>query len=144
MEEWGLIGLFGAAFLAATLVPAQSEALLAAMVVAQTHGLLVLLAVASLGNILGACVNWWLGWQVDRFGARRWFPLREDQLQKMRATYARWGWPSLFLSWAPLIGDPLTLVAGVMKEPLWRFLLVVSVAKLMRYVFVVMLAAPFA
>lgn len=143
MDDWGLVGLFSAAFLAATLIPAQSEALLAAMVVGQTHDRLALLVFASAGNILGSCVNWWLGAQVDRFGARPWFPLREDQLKKARATYARWGWPSLLLSWAPIIGDPLTLIAGVMKEPFWRFVLVVSMAKIARYLVVMALASPF-
>lgn len=143
IEGLGLFGLFLAAFLAATLVPAQSEALLAAMVLSGAYGLAALLAVASLGNILGSCVNWWLGLQVDRLGQRRWFPVSEDKLQKMRETYARWGWPSLLLSWVPIIGDPLTLVAGVMKEPFWRFFLVVTFAKTARYIAVMALAKEF-
>jgi membrane protein YqaA with SNARE-associated domain len=143
IEGLGLFGLFLAAFLAATLVPAQSEALLAAMVLSGTYGLAALLAVASLGNILGSCVNWWLGLQVDRLGQRRWFPVSEEKLQQMRETYARSGWPSLLLSWAPIIGDPLTLVAGVMKEPFWRFFLVVTFAKTARYIAVVALAKEF-
>ena len=143
IEGLGLFGLFLAAFLAATLLPAQSEAVLAGMVLSGAYGLAALLAVASLGNILGSCVNWWLGLQVDRLGQRRWFPVSEDKLQKMRETYARWGWPSLLLSWAPIIGDPLTLVAGVMKEPFWRFFLVVTFAKTARYIAVVALAKEF-
>jgi membrane protein YqaA with SNARE-associated domain len=138
-----LAGLFGAAFLAATLVPAQSEALLAAMVLSAAAALPVLLIVAAAGNILGSCLNWWLGWQVDRFRHRRWFPVSEDALAKARATYARWGWPSLALSWVPIIGDPLTLAAGVMKEPFWRFVLIVGVAKTLRYVMVMALAGQF-
>lgn len=144
METVGLFGLFGAAFLAATLVPAQSEAVLAAMVVGGGYAAATLLVVASVGNILGSCLNWWLGLQVDRFGSRRWFPVSQQNLKRARETYARWGWPSLLLSWAPIIGDPLTLVAGVMKEPLWRFLLVVGIAKTARYVAVIALAGSFA
>ena len=139
----GLIGLFSAAFLAATLFPAQSEVILAAMVLGGSHSLIALLIVASVGNVLGSCVNWWLGLQIDRFRGRRWFPVSENALEKARVTFARWGWPSLLLSWAPIIGDPLTLVAGLMKEPLWRFLLVVAVAKTARYAMVIGLAERF-
>jgi membrane protein YqaA with SNARE-associated domain len=138
-----LAALFGASFLAATLVPAQSEAVLAAMVLAETHAPGVLLAVAAVANTLGACVNWWLGRQVDRFRDRSWFPLSPAALARTRAAYARWGWPSLLLSWAPFIGDPLTVAAGAMHEPLWRFVLVVGAAKTARYVAVITLAERF-
>jgi len=139
----GLGGLFSAAFLAATLVPAQSEALLAAMVVGAVASVPVLLAVAAVGNILGSCVNWWIGVQVDRFRGRRWFPVSDKALAKARETYSRWGWPSLLLSWMPVIGDPLTLAAGILKEPLWRFLIVVGIAKVGRYIAVIALADKF-
>lgn len=134
-----LVGLFAAAFLAATLVPAQSEAVLAAMVVAQVAPTAVLIAVASVGNIAGSCVNWWLGVQIERFRGRTWFPVSERSLQKAQSVYSRWGWPSLVLSWVPVIGDPLTLVAGVMREPFWRFLLIVAVAKTTRYLMLIYL-----
>ena len=144
MDTVGLFWLFSAAFLAATQVPAQSEALLAAMVMVSGHAVAVLLAVASAGNIFGSCLNWWLGLQVDRFRTRRWFPVSEQNLKRARETYARWGWPSLLLSWVPIIGDPLTLVAGMMKEPLWRFLLIVGIAKTARYIGVIAIAEQFA
>ena len=136
-------GLFSAAFLAATLLPAQSEALLAAMVIGAIASVPVLLAVAAIGNILGSCVNWWLGLQVDRFRGRRWFPVSENALAKARETYSRWGWPSLLLSWVPVIGDPITLAAGILKEPFWRFLVIVSIAKVGRYIGVIALADSF-
>jgi membrane protein YqaA with SNARE-associated domain len=142
-ETIALAGLFGASFLAATLVPAQSEAVLAAMVLAGIHPPAVLLAVAAFANTLGACVNWWLGRQVDRLRDRAWFPLSPAALERTRGAYARWGWPSLFLSWAPFIGDPLTVAAGAMHEPLWRFVLVVGAAKTARYVAVIKLAERF-
>lgn len=138
-----LAGLFGTAFLAATLLPVQSEAVLAAMTVGSTLAAPVLLAVASAGNILGSCVSWWLGLQVDRFRGRRWFPVSEAALSRARVAYSRWGWPSLLLSWVPVIGDPLTLAAGILREPLWRFVLVVGIAKTGRYVAVIALADRF-
>ncbi|KAA6178935.1 YqaA family protein, partial [Pseudomonas veronii] len=129
----GYLGLFVAAFGAATLLPLQSEAVLVGLLLSGQYSLWWLLGIATLGNVLGSLVNWLLGRWVDHFKARRWFPVSARQLDKARGHYARWGHWTLLLSWVPIIGDPLTLVAGVMREPLWRFLLMVSIAKTARY-----------
>jgi membrane protein YqaA with SNARE-associated domain len=127
------IGLFFAAFGAATLLPLQSEAVLVAMLLNGQHWLWTMLAVATLGNVLGSVVNWWLGRRIERFQQRRWFPVSPGHLEKARINYQRYGYWSLLLSWLPVIGDPLTLVAGVMRVPLGRFLLIVTLAKGARY-----------
>jgi membrane protein YqaA with SNARE-associated domain len=127
------IGLFFAAFGAATLLPLQSEALLVGLLLSGEYWLWSLWAVATLGNVLGSLLNWWLGLGLERFRERRWFPVSPAHLDKARVHYQRYGHWSLLLSWVPLIGDPLTLVAGVMREPLWRFLLIVTLAKGARY-----------
>lgn len=127
------LGLFFAAFGAATLLPLQSEAVLVGLLLSDHYWLCWLLLVATLGNVLGSLVNWWLGRRVERFHDRRWFPLSPASLDKARAHYQRYGHWSLLFSWLPIIGDPLTLVAGVMREPLGRFLLIVTLAKGGRY-----------
>jgi membrane protein YqaA with SNARE-associated domain len=127
------IGLFLAAFGAATLLPLQSEALLVGLVLSERNAVWALLGVATLGNVLGSLVNWWLGTRVDQFKDRRWFPVSPSHLEKARQHYQRYGYWSLLLSWLPIIGDPLTLVAGVMGEPWRRFLLIVTLAKGLRY-----------
>ncbi len=129
----GYLGLFLAAFGAATLLPLQSEAVLVGLLLNGQYWLWLLLGVATLGNVLGSLVNWWLGRSIERFRERRWFPVSPDHLEKARVHYQRYGHWSLLLSWVPIIGDPLTLVAGVMREPVWRFLLIVTVAKAARY-----------
>ena len=128
-----LSGLFAAALLAATLVPAQSEAVLVALVLAGGHPVWLLLAVATIGNVLGSVINWGLGHVLARFANRRWFPASPRQLDRATRWYHRWGYWSLLASWVPIIGDPLTLVAGVLREPLWRFVLIVTLAKGGRY-----------
>ena len=135
----GSAGLFFSAFGAATLLPLQSEAVLVALLLNGNYAVWLLLGIATLGNVLGSLVNWLLGRSVELFKDRRWFPLSAAQLEKSRGHYRRWGHWSLLLSWVPIIGDPLTLVAGVMKEPLWRFVLIVSLAKAARYAVVAML-----
>ncbi|QHD06876.1 YqaA family protein [Pseudomonas sp. R76] len=129
----GYLGLFFAAFGAATLLPMQSEAVLVGLLISGHYSLWALLTIATVGNVLGSVVNWWLGRSVDRFKDRRWFPVSPRHLEKARTHYQRWGHWSLWLSWVPIIGDPLTLVAGVMREPFWRFLLIVTLAKGARY-----------
>ncbi|WP_420409331.1 YqaA family protein [Hoeflea sp.] len=127
-------GLFLAALLAATLIPAQSESVLTALLLAGRHEPTLLVAVASIGNVLGSFVNWLLGRAVERYRERRWFPASPKQLERAQRHYRRFGYWSLLLAWVPIIGDPLTLVAGIMREPLWRFLLLVAVGKVGRYV----------
>jgi len=127
------IGLFLTAFGAATLLPLQSEALLVALLLSERQAAWLLMGVATLGNVLGSLVNWWLGTRLEQFKDRRWFPVSPSHLDKARRHYQRYGYWSLLLSWLPIIGDPLTLVAGVMGEPWRRFLLIVILAKGLRY-----------
>ncbi len=138
------LGLFAVSFIAATLLPAQSEAVLAAMVLSGHGPVWLLVIVASAGNVLGSLVNWVLGRFINHVQHRRWFPVRPDALARAEIWYRRYGRWSLLLSWAPVIGDPLTLVAGVLRETLSWFLLLVTIAKLGRYIVVAALAANWA
>jgi membrane protein YqaA with SNARE-associated domain len=132
-------GLFMAAFLAATILPAQSEAGLAALVLASPASVTLLVVTASLGNVLGSLVNWYLGLSINRFTGKRWLPMN-THLSRAISWYSRYGRWSLLLSWAPVIGDPLTVVAGIMREPFLRFLFIVGIAKTGRYIVVALLA----
>jgi membrane protein YqaA with SNARE-associated domain len=125
-------GLFLAAFTAATLLPAQSEALVVGLLLTDYAPWLVL-AVASTANVLGSVANWLFGRGIERFRGCRWFPASPAALERADAWYRRYGRWSLLLAWAPIIGDPLTVVAGVLREPFLVFLLLVSIAKIGRY-----------
>lgn len=127
------LGLLLSAFGAATLLPLQSEALLVGLLLGGQHAIWALFAVATLGNVLGAWVNWLLGRSIEHYRNRRWFPVSPPRLLQAQRWYARYGRWSLLLSWLPLVGDPLTLVAGVMRERLWIFLAIVTLAKAGRY-----------
>ena len=132
-ELTSYVGLFLAAFGAATLLPMQSEAVLVGMLLSDRYVASALLAVATFGNVLGSALNWILGRSIERFRHKRWFPVSESKLEKAQQSYLRFGRWSLLLSWVPIIGDPLTVVAGVMREPFWSFLLIVTLAKGVRY-----------
>ena len=134
--------LFMTGFIAATLFPASSELLLLALL-QQAYQPFLLWLVATSGNTLGSCVNWWLGKQFRRFQHKRWFPVTEPQLARAERLFLRYGRWSLLLSWLPIIGDPLTMVAGVLKVPFLIFLLLVALGKALRYGILILLAISF-
>jgi membrane protein YqaA with SNARE-associated domain len=126
-------GLFLVAFAAATIFPMQSEAGLVGLILTGEYSTVLLVAVASAGNVLGSVLNWLLGRGIERFRGKRWFPVRADALDRAQGWYRRYGKWSLLASWVPIIGDPITVVAGVLKEPFPTFLLLVTIAKTARY-----------
>lgn len=131
-----LAGMAGAAFVAATLLPAQSEAVFVALLAARTVDPLALFLVASVANTAGSVLNWWLGRLIARHGVER-LPvrLRPDpvRLAKAQGWFERYGWPSLLFAWLPIGGDPLTFVAGTLDYPLGRFVVLVFIGKAGRY-----------
>lgn len=126
-------GLFMTALVAASVFPLQSETALAGLILADAYPVTLLVAAASAGNIAGACINWGIGRGAERLRDRRWFPVSPERLERGSKWYRRYGRWSLLLSWAPIIGDPLTVAAGVLREPFWSFLLLVGIAKTGRY-----------
>jgi membrane protein YqaA with SNARE-associated domain len=136
LEFAGLGGLFLAAFIASTLFPASSEAVLAGLTAGGTYQPWLLILVASVGNILGASVNWAMG----RWVAESRWAQDSNQLARAGAWFRRFGPWSLLLSWLPVIGDPLTLVAGLARLCFPVFLLPVAIGKVARYLAVFYLA----
>lgn len=128
--------LFLSAFGAATLLPLQSEAVLVGLLLQDQYSVIALIAAASIGNVLGSCVNWYLGLKIEQFKDRKWFPVSPEKMAKATQMYQKYGYWSLLLSWMPVIGDPITLIAGLLRENLYRFLLIVSLAKTGRYIFI--------
>lgn len=129
-----LFTLFTASLLAATLVPAQSEAVLVALHLGGHHSANLLVLVATFGNVLGACINWLLGRYLLTFQQRRWFPVKPAALTRATGYYQRFGVWSLLFSWLPIIGDPLTLVAGFLRTNFVLFLVLVTLGKAARYI----------
>ena len=134
------VSLFISALMAATILPAQSEAVLAYQITAVPDEMVMLIAIATFGNVLGAVVNWGLGMFAARYRDRTWFPVDRAKLEQAEGRYRKYGRYSLLLSWVPFVGDPITVVAGVLREPLWSFLVLVTIAKSARYIVIAMLA----
>jgi len=131
--------LFSSAFLAATVLPFYSEVFLYAMALQGRPGVILVL-VATLGNTLGAVINWLLGLYILHFRDRRWFYFNERQIERAQAWFQHYGIWTLLFAWLPVGGDALTLIAGVMRVRLPVFLVLVALGKSVRYIFIVYLA----
>ena len=134
-----LAAVFAAAFLSATLLFGLSEAAVIAALQSPDLPRFAVFAAATAGNVLGALVNFALGLWCLRFEGRRWFPVSPSARQRAERVFARFGYPVLLFSWLPVIGDPLTLVAGLLRMPLLPFLVYVTLGKAARYAALIVL-----
>jgi len=128
------LSLFLTSFASATLLPGGSEALFVYLLSEHLNPIL-LLVVATIGNTLGSFVNYILGKYATDFALSKGY-MKEKHLQKATSLFEKYGAWSLLFSWLPIIGDPLTFVAGIVRYAWWKFVLIVSFAKLARYIFV--------
>jgi membrane protein YqaA with SNARE-associated domain len=133
------ISLFFIAFLSATLLPLGSEALLL-YDISQNYSLWLLWSFATVGNTLGSMVNYWLGLKGEIYLEEKGY-LTANRMEKARRFFDTYGGWTLLLSWVPIIGDPLTFIAGVLRYNFKWFALIVAVAKGTRYAMVIFLAS---
>ena len=138
MEEY--LWLFVSAFLAATLLPLSSEVFLIGLMATENYNSAVLWTMASLGNVAGSCINWTIGRFCLNWKGRRWFPISQDRLNTARKWFIRYGVWSLLLAWLPVIGDPLTFIAGIMRVKFHTFLTLVTIGKAGRYGVLILIA----
>lgn len=127
------LALAASAFLSATLLPGTSEATFVATAAEWPDAAYSLFAVAALANTAGSIVNWWIGRHVERFAETRWFPVSKEKLARAQEIAGRYGVWTLLLAWVPVLGDPLTLAAGLMRVPFLPFALLVGTGKVLRY-----------
>ena len=120
----------------ATIVPFGSEAYLASLILLNKYSALLLLLSASLGNVLGSVFNWICGYYATYFMKKKWFPINQKYIDKASRIFDKYGKWSLLLAWVPFIGDPITFVAGTFRYSFLPFLLLVSIGKVGRYIFV--------
>ena len=128
------LSLFIISFLAATILPFSSELTLGGLMATSSYDNLFLLIIASLGNIFGSVVNWILGFYSRNLSKKKWFPFKDEQIEKSSKWFNKFGRWSLLFAWVPIIGDPLTLVAGLLRVKFIEFLILVSIGKVSRYV----------
>lgn len=133
--EYGYIGLFMAAFLAATILPLSSEVVLSVLLLSGASPITVV-AVATAGNVLGSLTNYGLGYWASLGMVKQWLKLSEGEFLLAEQRFKQYGQWSLLFAWVPIIGDPLTLIAGILRVRLLWFLLLVTTGKCLRYIVV--------
>ncbi len=137
--ELGYLGLFVAAFLAATILPLSSEVVLSILLL---NGLspVALVTIATIGNVLGSLANYGLGYWGSLGVIKKWLKMSEEEFVRAEQRFAKYGLFSLCFAWVPVIGDPITVLAGILRIRLLWFVLLVSAGKLLRYIVVSYLA----
>jgi membrane protein YqaA with SNARE-associated domain len=138
LADIGLAGLFLSAFLAATILPFSSEVVLG-LLLANGFEPISTVSVATAGNLLGAVVNYYIGVYGSCFIFQKWLGMSDDQLKKAQSRYQRYGVLSLLFAWVPVVGDPLTVAAGMLKVPLLWFVCLVGLGKGMRYIVIALI-----
>lgn len=132
-----LIGLFFSALIASTLFPMGSEVVLIALL-DQGHNLTLLWLIATCGNTLGSCINYAIGYWASGYVMNKYQNVRS--WRQGQYFYNRYGVWSLLLAWLPIIGDPLTLIAGLARTQFKLFFLLVVIGKGARYAILIILA----
>ncbi len=132
LVQYGYLGLLLSSFLAATILPLSSEIVLTALLLTGLNPVL-LLAVATFGNVFGSVTNYLIG----RFGGeilvKKLLKTKREELAKAQERFEKYGVYALLLAWVPIIGDPITLAAGLLRTKFPLFLLLVTLGKFTRY-----------
>ena len=130
------LSLFFISFLAATILPFSSELTLAGLISISNYDNLLLLVFASFGNVLGSVFNWGLGFYARNLTIKKWFPFKETQIERSSKWFSKFGKWSLLFAWVPIVGDPLTFVAGLLRVRFFDFIILVAIGKVSRYVII--------
>lgn len=128
--------LFFIAFLSATVFPLGSEALLLYDLSIELN-VYILFLVATIGNTIGSIVNYYIGLKGEKFLAKKKI-LKKEKVIKTKRFFDKYGGYTLLFSWVPIIGDPITIVAGMLRYNFQKFIYLTLIAKGIRYVFVIM------
>ena len=130
------LSLFFISFLAATILPFSSELTLAGLISTSNYDNLLLLVFASFGNVLGSIFNWGLGFYARNLTIKKWFPFKETQIERSSKWFSKFGKWSLLFAWVPIVGDPLTFVAGLLRVRFLDFIILVAIGKVSRYLII--------
>lgn len=131
--QFGYVGLFIISVLAASILPLSSEVFVVAMPILG-YNIWVVGLVATAGNYVGALTNYYIGLKGSNLILGRFFKLDERQVARAEQWFGRWGAPALLMSWAPIVGDPLCAVAGMLHMGFWKFTIWTILGKGWRYV----------
>jgi membrane protein YqaA with SNARE-associated domain len=131
LPDVGLSTVFVVAFVSATLLPMGSEPAVLALAKINPQLLWPAIAVATAGNTLGGALNWWLGYGAHRAADKY---RNGSHHARVLQWLDKFGPKACLLSWLPLVGDPLTAVAGWLRLSFWPCVIYMAIGKLLRYI----------
>jgi len=131
------IYLFFSALISATLFPLGSEALFI-YDITQNFNIIILLIVATIGNSLGAVINYYMGYGGEEYLIEKKM-INPNKIEKYKTYFDKYGIYTLLFAWLPIIGDPITMIAGVLRYNIKIFIIVVTISKFLRYLFLAFL-----
>lgn len=131
INNYGVLSLFITSFIAATIVPASSAAILLAALAAGVPAVPALIS-CSLGNSLGCAVNYWIGYFIGKPLIPK---LKKSKSGRKALEYStKYGTWSLLISWVPFLGDPLTIAAGIFRVNFLKFSIIVYPLRIAGYI----------
>lgn len=128
-----LIFQFFIAFLSASLIPIQGALIMLALLASGKYTDWLLVLVACAGTLAGIGINWILGRYLSRFQNEKWFPVKTSYMDKAKLLFDRHGRATLLLAGVPLIGDPITIVAGALRINFGFYFLTAGLSKCAQY-----------
>ena len=131
--EWGYIGMFISALLAATILPFSSDVVLMGLVAAGCSPMAIVV-VATLGNWAGGLINYGMGWLGKMEWLEKYFRVKHESIVKQKARVDKWGPLLAITSWIPFVGDIFAIVLGFYKAKFWPTAWWLLVGKFFRYV----------
>ena len=140
MADYGYIGLFVTSFLASTILPLGSEALVILLARAG-FDLFLVVTVATVGNYLGACTSYYIGFKGRQDLIEKYLSISKTTLDKADKWFQKYGTYSLLFTWVPVIGDAITVSGGILKLDFRKFSFYVIIGKMLRYLAIAYVAA---
>jgi len=138
MFEVGYVGLFFASFLAATIIPFSSDAIVVTMV-ALGYDAFQTIAIATIGNTLGGLSSYGLGWLGKWDWIEKYLKIKKEKIEKMRQRIQKYTGLAAFLTWLPFIGDVIAVTLGFLKINFFKVAIFMTTGKLARYIVIVYL-----
>jgi len=124
--------IFSISFLAATILPLGSESTVVYYIL-MDYNVYVIVLVASVGNYLGALTNYYVGYLGEKTILSKYIKPEKKKMIEAKRYFDKYGVPILFFSWVPIVGDALTVFAGVVRSDIKKFTFFVFAGKFARY-----------
>lgn len=124
--------LFFTSFLASTIIPLGSEGVVVYMIT-KGHNIVSVVVIASIGNYLGACTTYILGYIGRQKALEKYLKINQVEFARAEKLFTKYGSPVLLFTWLPIVGDALAAIGGIFKLNFLLFSIYVFTGKFIRY-----------